>query len=959
MQINFNFRKLNTDSDAEQEDINSSIISTDQLTFNELLQNKYKLMYEKRKEIIVGILYCLVIIHLLHFTYTFFQSIIYLDYDRLEKPLQTLNLIYILASFLGPIFLWLYSTNLEFWTIHNRKFALFNVIFIGTCIRISAMLYMIFYEIFIPGISKMQVTPNMTINMIVNLGYLSTALPTLIIFILFMLQLKHIHDRYRREEIEFFKLKHYVDFRVPNPYAYDLYVVTDMKSGKKITVKEHDRYIHTEIIGATGTAKTSSVIGPSINSDLLMRIKNEDAQKKEILEMLEKQEAYATRAFEDEDYNISYIKPFAGYEKKYEKIVKKYRMCGILAVAPDDSLTDSVYALCKAKGVKCKRVDPKRIEGKFKSDFYGFNPLYISPHIPEYDIHNAITKRATLVADVMQAIGEMSGKSEFYFSSINRSALTTIATLLMLTYPRKHSGKQPNLENVQMLLNDFNRINDYYEELLEMDQEDKYLATKDIIRTDFLGAGRIKFEDQCRGIRIQLDNFLHDSNINSIMCSDNTIDFDEALEKGEIILCNIELGDLGKINSAAFGLFFTLSYADAVLRRPGDEWTRLPNFAYIDELPILASASMESWFTLFRKFRSAMTVAVQTLEQMNKNDMLRSLRGVMVNSCGTHIMFGRANPEDMKLFSVLDGEMNVAVEQNSVSQTSLTTDNPSYSEGSRVTMTKELRTTEGSIRFKDFQEVTVITTDEGRPLHSKHGKVSFLPKHAKQDVKRFKVNWKKFYKSASSTTSESSIEKDISASTTASKACLFTKTESTVVIETDTESKSINKASSSEINPPAATIDERPTAIIAKETYKLSAGYDSITTIETPASSTPTAVDATPSTPTAAPDATISSLFGEESSTTESTVSPIISEVKKPIVPVAVEATTSSDGNVSALSEELVAIIIDESGDFSEPARSTADNNDNVDEESAKIEEINTNYVDYIGELDLNKYLHQ
>lgn len=721
--------------------ISDYVIENDTITFKTRLEEEASSFFKDYKyDILIGLYYIFLLVFTANHTRNLITSISWLDIDILG-----FNYLTFFFFVFSPILVWLASTNTKFWQFHSRK--LFSLGFVGLTIviRLTSTIYIIFYRLFIPYIFRIEITPEVTANQIVGLGYLVTIIPTVVAFILISLPLKELlFNKDNRKDIKEFKLKHYLDLSKSNPYAYDSSIVTNMETGKKHVIKEHDRYMHTEITGATGTAKTSSCILPAINEDLNTKVKNEDAQKKAVVKMLKEGKVYLTKPIEDEEFNINYVRPNPGYEKELKEKVLKYRSAGVTALAPDDSLPDNIYELTKAKGIKCNRIDPRpNPDGSPKEGFIGFNPLYISPTIPEWSRKKEIIKRATLFADVMQIIYEMSGKSDPYFSSINRIATTTVSILLCVTYPLLHNGNQPTVKDVQNILNNFEKIKPYYQKLLEIDDKDEYLVIKDVIRNDFIGPGREKFEDHSRGLRVQLNNFIMDPLVEKVLCAEKSIDLDKALADGEVTVCNIELGDLGPINSPAFGLFFSISFLNAVLRRPGDEFTRLPHFWYIDEFPVIVSPSLESCFSLFRKFRVAMTVALQTFDQLNKNPFLEYLKGVIINSCAHHIIFGRANPNDMELFSSLGGIVEDVMAQQTYSQTSITTENPSFSESVRYTPQREQFMEPAEVRNKDFQELTFFTVDRGRPLKPIHGRVFFLRDVEKKKKKRYRVDWKK------------------------------------------------------------------------------------------------------------------------------------------------------------------------------------------------------------------------
>ncbi len=710
------------------------------------------LLQDNYQDILIGVGYALVIIINLFFAFNLIKSAIYLDLQSLhfnEPITQIFNFTIVVLS--GT--LWFYSTTRIWWNFYNRKFLGLYIVLITFLLRATAVIFTIFYSIFIPIlISKLKVTVLMTENLVTVCGWTVTIVPTLGLMIFATIK---IYFAFRQpdfvKEIESFKLKYYIELKSYSKFDYDIVVVRDLRNGKKVIVRQHDRYIHGCTVGATGTAKTSSVLLNMINQDLNTKARNEDAQKKTIVHFIKKGWAYVEEDFDDSDYNPEFlytkIKPVPGFEKRFqEEIVEKYKSAGLTVIAPDPSLTDNVYDLSIKKGFnKCNRIDPvKTQEGNWKPGIKGFDPLYISPRIPEWSRRKEIIKRATLCADIMQAMFEMSGKSDPYFASVNRIGTLVTSIVVMLAHERVY-GEKPKLSHIRNIINNFDLMKNYVPELLLINKENNgvYTPIINIVNNEFLGLGRETFEKHAKGLRIQITNFLMNPDIEALLCSDNTIDMDAMLEKGEITVVNIELGDLGPVDSPAFGLFVTISMINAVLRRSikGDEWSRLPHFWTIDEFPIIVNPKMEACFTLFRKFRTAMMVAMQTLDQMNKNPFLSYLKGVILNSCGLHIIFGRTNLDDQKTYSLLSGMVDKYVEQKGITETPISVDNPQYTTKTSFTTEQVARVEQGEMHDRDFQEVTLFRVHEGRPVPAMAGRVDFLKKWDWLELPRYKVDW--------------------------------------------------------------------------------------------------------------------------------------------------------------------------------------------------------------------------
>lgn len=120
-----------------------------------------------------------------------------------------------------------------------------------------------------------------------------------------------------------------------------------------------------------------------------------------------------------------------------------------------------------------------------------------------------------------------------------------------------------------------------------------------------------------------------------------------------------------------------------------------------------------------------MFCAIQTIDQFEKNELTKYLKGVVLGSA--HIfVFGRSSLSDMKIFSTMSGIHDSIDEQSTTSETALSSDSPVLSYSSREIVTQKSVLEEIDIRLRDFQEITLFTTRNGRPLPPLHAKVSFL-----------------------------------------------------------------------------------------------------------------------------------------------------------------------------------------------------------------------------------------
>jgi hypothetical protein len=140
--------------------------------------------------------------------------------------------------------------------------------------------------------------------------------------------------------------------------------------------------------------------------------------------------------------------------------------------------------------------------------------------------------------------------------------------------------------------------------------------------------------------------------VRKILCErKNNIDLDRVLAEGLCVTVCTRRGELGALLSKPFGMFYILTMQDAVLRRPGDENTRIPHFFYIDQFPDFVNKETETCFTLFRKYRCAMTIAIQNLSQLERTKSMKFYKEVVTSNSKTVAVFGDTNKEDSDYWS--------------------------------------------------------------------------------------------------------------------------------------------------------------------------------------------------------------------------------------------------------------------------------------------------------------------
>lgn len=685
---------------------------------------------------------------------------------------------------------WVWSTAYDYWNYYHHKIFLLCLMGFGGIFLLSAALEKkIFYPV-VRMVLKIPINQEITEHMVLSLAgsILSIILIAPIVILIWTL-LSIGCNKQTVTHLLSFKIMHHIDIRKHKQFLYDNKVITRMEDGRPVVIRQKDRQLHTSISGATGTAKTSSTIIPSIAEDLDHHVYNEEFQKKECEAALKAGIFKMDHEFADEDFSINYFSPVPGKEvvpnpalannlsEKYfgraisaQEYYKRLRMisgvAGVTVVAPNSSLADKAYTLAKNRGIKVNRLDPMLKDGKHLEGFIGLNPLYVSPSLTGKERARAITDNANIFADVLQALFDMSGKQDVYFKSVNNSLTIQISKLLMLTF-EDLNGRQPNPSDLQYCVNNVDVCKVYQDRLVEkygktckadkpitgfemitdQDQEvdcGDWQDVYDFVKNDLLSPTmKEKMYDRANGLRLQINNFLNHPYIRDVLCTNHTVDLDMALANGEVTVVNYSL-ELGSSVSTGFGLFFLFTYAKAILRRPGTEADRVIHFNYIDEFPVLLHPNLEEYFSLHRQYCVANTVAIQTEDQFDKNDMTKYMKGV-VAQVGHKIKFGRLSNEEAKTTSLSSGTEMVAEEQQGETMNSITSDRPMHTFSKRRTMKEQSRMSMTDLIYKDFREVTLYTVCDGSLQEPINGIVHFLEPSREKGLPRKKYQWGRYY----------------------------------------------------------------------------------------------------------------------------------------------------------------------------------------------------------------------
>ena len=436
------------------------------------------------------------------------------------------------------------------------------------------------------------------------------------------------------------------------PFTCDLYVCNDYETGKKVQFVEKARYQSLLVVGGSGTGKTALIVEPFVAKDIEKKAFYIANAKEMGYTALKTGIAVLNKPYDNEylnqNFSLDMITPVDGKEAIYKSYMNKmilaslgnsysYRDLGITTLSPDYESTEKMINVCKNFHIKYNIIDPAN-RGSI-----GLNPFI-------YDDPNkiAITISAALKAMYVNAHPEI---EDTYREEYIIQAVENLAIMLKEMYPRLNGGNLPNLDDMLKMLTNYSIVEKMCE-IMCQDPEltEKYSNQITYFKRNFYenAPGKAITEQYLYLAVSQLDNLLRLPGVKTILCNrHNNIDFDKALANGEVTFVCTRRGDLGRVSHKAFGLFFLLSMQNAVLRRPGNENSRIPHFLYIDEFPDFICKDTEAIFTLYRKYKVATTITAQNLSQLEANAPDMKYRETIISNCANKIFLGNADNTEL------------------------------------------------------------------------------------------------------------------------------------------------------------------------------------------------------------------------------------------------------------------------------------------------------------------------
>ena len=175
----------------------------------------------------------------------------------------------------------------------------------------------------------------------------------------------------------------------------------------------------------------------------------------------------------------------------------------------------------------------------------------------------------------------------------------------------------------------------------------KTLDNEDLVnfwKNELGKAGEMQKVKMSAGITAKVGRFLFSASAKRILEQPkSTIDFEDIINSGKILICNLSKGLLGEDTSELFGITVLAKLQLASLRRARiSQSDRRPFYLYVDEFQNFATQSFVQMLSESRKYKLYMTMAEQSTSQQKDQQMV----SIILANVGTVICFRTANPQD-------------------------------------------------------------------------------------------------------------------------------------------------------------------------------------------------------------------------------------------------------------------------------------------------------------------------
>lgn len=438
-------------------------------------------------------------------------------------------------------------------------------------------------------------------------------------------------------------------------YTCENILCRDKIKGHLAKIAEVRRFDPALIVGISGTGKTTMVFEPMIARDIEKKHFFKEVSKEMGFTALKTGIAHLNLPYDNnylnDNFSLNMLTANVGKEAIYKAYMNKmiysdkgsngliYRDLGITYISPEYESVKRIADVAKNYNVPVNLIDPN------DPNSLGLNPF----------IFDDPSLTAIAVSTVIRGMYSTThtNDDETYRENSAAQAVENLSILLKVMYPKLHNDDLPNLEDMLKMLNDFDLVEDMCHKMEEIPElAEKYSLQLGYFKKNFYSDSETRAETQkyVYSAITELDNLLRLSNVRNVLCSrTNNINLDEMLSEGQLTLVCTRRGDLGASAYKAFGLFFVLLMQFSVLRRPGNEHTRIPHFLYFDDFADYVGPATEPLYTIYRKYHVGTMISIQNLSQLGFKNQSKYRDSILSNAT-TKLVFGGITREESEVW---------------------------------------------------------------------------------------------------------------------------------------------------------------------------------------------------------------------------------------------------------------------------------------------------------------------
>lgn len=174
---------------------------------------------------------------------------------------------------------------------------------------------------------------------------------------------------------------------------------------------------------------------------------------------------------------------------------------------------------------------------------------------------------------------------------------------------------------------------------------------KDFWREEVAQAGDMQRVSMSKGVTARIDRFRSSEPVRRMFGqAKSTISFEEMMDSGKILICNLAQGEIGEDTSALFGTTILAKLKMASERRIHQlEEERRPYYIYVDEFQNFATTPFAKMLSSSRKYRLYITMAEQSVAQQEDQRLVH----IILDNIGTMVCFRSASPASERVLSPL------------------------------------------------------------------------------------------------------------------------------------------------------------------------------------------------------------------------------------------------------------------------------------------------------------------